>query len=237
MSLGRQRRGVTLVEILIAAVILAICAVAVLSIYSTSTQGIQRTDERRELRSYMGEIFAHVNRCSLHQLFDLFGEAPAAERKTLGRIALTDENGGMVNPQDDNANPLGFTEDFTKDLARAGLAAKVDFRFYSPEELKLDEKGNPSTDVGLMFMQAGWVTVTLIDAENDKPLSTWKQPIMCPAIVGRPGLKLSSCPAIAPRVKCQYWPKLKALYNLPDMSEADKKQCEEYEAEDAANPG
>lgn len=60
-------------------------------------------------------------------------------------------------------------------------------------------------------MQAGFADVTLLKLVPNgsaKPVTVWRQPIMCPAVVGRPGLKLSSCPAISPKVKEKYGPLL-----------------------------
>lgn len=202
------RRGLSLTEVLVAAVILAAVGIPVFSVFLQSKRSISRTDTRREVRFFIKEIMAHINRHSLHDLWDNFGPAPYSPAKMLGQIALRDAAGKLL--PDPEANPLGFTQDFLDDLRREGYDGQVKFEFYTREELRIRPDDSADPEIGLLHMQAGWAEVSLLDiTKEDRPrIAVWKQPIMCPAIVGRPGLKLSSCPAIQKAVKEQYGPLL-----------------------------
>lgn len=204
----RNRAGLTLIEILMATVILALSAAAAMNVFTTSSMGIRKTDERRELRYYLREIFAHVNRQALHKLWDHFGPSgPGLPPRPLGgSLALVDAQGKLVDPANPGNNPLGFDQGFLDDLRRDGLDAKVEFMFYPRNELLVGPNGEPNPHVGLRYMQTGYAGVILFDREDpqERQLIRWNQPVMCPAIVGRPGLQQSSCPALNPSIKCQY---------------------------------
>lgn len=204
----RTRRGLTLIEILMATVILAMSAAATMNVFTTSSMGIRKTDERRELRYYLREIFAHVNRQALHKLWDHFGPAGTGQpvRPLNGDLALVDAAGKLVNPSDANNNPLGFDQGFLDDMRRDGLDARVEFRFYPRNELMVGPNGEPQPHIGLRYMQTGYAGVVLYDSRDpaERELLRWNQPVMCPAIVGRPGLQQSSCPALNPAIKCTY---------------------------------
>ncbi len=237
----RRVRGTSLIEILIASVLLAVAGVAVMSIYRAGTKGIQVSDLRREERFYLQEILAHVNRNSLHQLWDHYGpQGFGPPRPLLGALALVDGNGKMADPENLQANPLGFTQDLLDEMRRDGIQARIDFDFYSRNELQVKEDGAPNQFIGLLHMQAGYVAISLFNRDPGEdpgapppdptqvaPVAVWRQPIMCPAIVGRPGLKLSSCPALSPRVKCKYGPELARKEGYTWTPE-DEKACEEY---------
>lgn len=231
-----KRRGFTLVEILIAAVIMAITGGAVLTIFSQSTNTLRRADARREFRFYLREILAHVNRQSLHKLFyhyapsEARAASPDLNSRLLGSLAVYDEKGVMENPVDEMSNPLGFTQAFVTQMVQEKLRAQIEFNFLAREDdLKVDETGKPDKQVGILHMQAGTVHIALYqtieydDGTQDEELvAEIDQPIMCPAIVGRPGLKLSSCPAINQRVKCAYLPILAQVegFAMPAKEEA-----------------
>jgi len=239
MSRKASRSGFSLIEVLIAAVILSVAGVAVLSIFSVSSKGIRTTDMRREERFFLSSILTHINRVGLHELWDHYGpEGVGPERRLMGALALVDADGGLVAPEDPVANPLGFTQDFLDDLRLAGLKARIDFDFYTREELNYSEDGTPHPEIGILHMQSGYATVYLFPVEDDADFGTpppdpeqggalaaWRQPIMCPAIVGRPGLKLSACPAIAPRIKCTYGPLL-AIKEGFEWGEKDQEDCD-----------
>lgn len=238
---SRGRRGFSLIEVLIAAIILAVVGVGVLSIFSTSTRGIQRTDVRRENRFYLNEILAHVNRQSLHKLFFHYAGSDAARAQLnstlLGNLCVYDGSGIMVNPEDEMSNPLGFTQAFITQLFNEKLRGKIIFEFLTREDLKIDEDGKASPEVGILHMQAGKARIELWQEYDDRPdelAAVVEQPIMCPAIVGRPGLKLSSCPAINQRVKCAYLPILSAQEGFT-VPEVDERKCRqpEYQGLDA----
>ncbi len=207
-----RRAGVTLVEVLIATIIMAIAGVAAMNIFTASSFGIRQTDERRELRYYIREIFAHVNRQPLHELWDHYGPQgfELAPRPLVGALALVDASGKLVDPAKPQFNPLGFTQGFLDDLRRDGLSAKIWFEFYYRDQ-ELRYKGKePDPQIGLRHMQAGVAAVSLYDVNDpeERSLLLWRQPVMCAAIVGRPGLQLSSCPAMQKDVKCRYGPVL-----------------------------
>jgi hypothetical protein len=138
----------------------------------------------------------------------------------------------MLNPVDEMSNPLGFTQAFISQLVKENLRAQVEYYFLRREaDLKIDEKGKPDKQIGILHMQAGTVHIELFETVEgpDGSLDEVKvaeidQPIMCPAIVGRPGLKLSSCPAINQRVKCAYLPILAQIEGFP-MPEREETVC------------
>lgn len=240
----RTRSGFSLIEILIAAVVLAIAGVGVLSIFSQSSKSLDKADAKREYRFYLREILAHVNRQSLHKLYFHYYKAdgtpnPALNSTLLGALAVVDGDGNMVDPETEMANPLGFTQGFMKQLHVEKLRGEIEFRFLK----RIDELGYepgrdiPSADKGILHMQAGLATVRLYQtftdpsdgSESDEVVAEIEQPIMCPAIVGRPGLKRSSCPAVAENVRCAYLPILAAEegFEIPTSIE---NQCADNDA-------
>lgn len=217
----KKRNAMTLTEILIATVIMLIAAFPVMAIFSTSHQSLERTDVRRTARHYTSEILARVKRQSLHDLWKNFGPWDAAgldaeAGRLRDRIAEMDPNGKLVAGAQDLVNPLGFTQDMLTEMRRDGYDARVRFEFYTREELgvspaQFSQKKKDKVDpvIGLHHMQAGWAEVQIIEAGKPKEvISQVREPIMCPAIVGRPGMKLSSCPAVNPNVRKKYGPLL-----------------------------
>lgn len=213
MTLPRsRRRGLTLIEVLIATIILAVAVVAVMQIFRGANLGIRKTDERRELRYYLSEIYTHVNRQPLHELWKYFGPPDFADRSLAGKLALVNADGELADPDDIDKNPLAFTQTFLDEMRRDGLGGRVFFEFYYRDEELRYEDGKPSPQVGLAHMQAGVASVQIYDVNDpeERTLLEFRQPIMCPMIVGRPGIQLSSCPALDDTVKCIYGPKLAA---------------------------
>ena len=215
-SMASRRRGVTLLEVLIAAVLLAMSGVAVMNIFMGANRGIRKTDERREIRHHLVKIFAHANRQAIHKLFDNFGLPTAgAARPNGGYLARYDETTGalQIRPgMKDVDNPLGITQAFLDELRRDGLSARLRFDFFPRRELM---EGGPNstvldTNIGLEYMQAGRLQVEIVSWENpeEAALMSWVQPVMCPMIVGRPGIALKSCPALDPAIQCSYAPAL-----------------------------
>lgn len=230
-----MRRGLSLLEILIAAVILVVVAIPLLGVFQSSRQSIARTDQRREIRHITSEILAHAARQPLHDLWDNYGPGEVVGFDTAGKmqhqLAETDSTGHITGD-----NPLGFTDDFLTEMRALGLEARLYFEFYTRAELGLDQlrkKEDEDTGTGrsrkdrvvfitkppfgILHMQAGHARVDLYDtallarnkADPEKALvSRWAQPIMCPAVVGRPGLRLASCPAVNPKTKEKYLPLL-----------------------------
>jgi hypothetical protein len=228
------RGAITLVEILVASVILVMVAIPMLGIFQTSRQSIMRTDRRREIRHITSEILAHAARQPLHELWDEFGPGEVVGWETAGRmkhrIADYDATGRIVG-----SNPLGFSQDFVAEMLALGLEARLHFEFYSRNELGLNPRAAPPAKklddgdddgpprpvnlppvFGILHMQAGYARVDILDRavlrstrrEDKALLARWAQPIMCPAVVGRPGLRLASCPAVNPKVKAKYVPLL-----------------------------
>lgn len=206
-----RRRGVTLLEVLIAAVLLAMSGVAVMNIFMGANRGIKKTDERREIRHHLVKVFAHANRQAIHKLFDNFGRSAAgASRPNGGYLARYDADGTLqIRPGfKEEDNPLGITQTFLDELRRDGLSARLTFDFFPRRELM--EGGNPNnttidTNIGIEYMQAGRLQVEIVswDHPEEAALLSWVQPVMCPMIVGRPGIALKSCPALDPSVqKC-----------------------------------
>jgi len=231
--LHQTRRAFSLVEVLLAAVILALVGIPVLSVFISSTHTVSRTDTRREIRYYIMEILAHVQRQALHELWRNFGPGDVVGYQNAGlmkdRLALVDPSTHKVLPYNgsgDNPNPLGFTDEFLQDMDRDGYDARLHFEFYTRKELGLppihfapgkDPPKDPPGPLGMLHMQAGYVSIKIIDLRTLKDVNgdeskavagEWGQPIMCPAIVGRPGLQLKSCPAVAPDVRRKFGPLL-----------------------------
>lgn len=219
----RTRNGFSLAEVLIGVTILAVMGVPMLGVFIQSKHSITRTDAKREARYYIGEIMAHLERQSLHKLWDYFGPGEVVGFDVAGqlkhKLCEHDDQGRITGK-----NPLGFTPYFLQEMMVDGFEARVFFEFYTRKELgvkpdrwSLLTKDEVSPIYGLHHMQAGWVQIYLLDKhklkknpsrEADCVITSWKQPIMCPAIVGRPGLKLSGCPAVNQVVKLVYEPKL-----------------------------
>jgi hypothetical protein len=210
----------SLTEILIAAVLLALAAIPMLTVFHTSSQSIGRTDQRREARHYIGSILEHMKRQSLHDLWKNFGPwdvagLDAAAGRLRDRIAELDQQGKLVNGNPDAVNPLGFTQDFLDEMRRDGYVARVRFEFYTRRELGVAPLGfnskvkvSVSRTIGLHHMLAGWAEVRLLVLGSNEQIARVVEPIMCPAIVGRPGMRLSSCPAVNEKVRREYGPLL-----------------------------
>lgn len=214
-TVGR-RRGLTLLEVLIAAVLLAMSGVAVMNIFMGANRGIRKTDERREIRHHLVKVFSHANRQAIHMLFKNFGlPAAGASRPNGGYLARYDENGVLqVRPGMQQVdNPLGISQTFLDELRRDGLSARLRFDFFPRRELMEDRNPNNTTidsNIGIEYMQAGRLTVEIVSWEHpeEAALMSWTQPVMCPMIVGRPGIALKSCPALDPSIQCEYGPGL-----------------------------
>jgi hypothetical protein len=125
-------------------------------------------------------------------------------------MALLNANGKLVDPTNLDNNPLAFTQSFINEMRTDGLGGRVFFEFYYRDEELRYQNGEPSPQVGLRHMQAGVASVQIYDLNDpeERTLLDFRQPVMCPMIVGRPGIQLSSCPALNQQVKCKYGPKL-----------------------------
>ena len=220
--MSRMNKGVTLTEILIATVIMTLVSIPVIGLFMTSKQSISRTDTRREKRYFLNEMLGRAQKHSLHVLWRYFGPYYAGGLDNecgwmRNDIALVDGSGRLL-PRPDNVglqpngakdpNPLGFTQDFMDDLKYANYEARVRFEFYKRSDLQCDppafQSGEKVAKVkpgpyGVHHLQAGIITlgVRSKDPNDDQTPEIWSVPIMCPAIVGRPGLKMEGCPALS----------------------------------------
>jgi prepilin-type N-terminal cleavage/methylation domain-containing protein len=227
-----RRRAFSLTEIMIAATILAIVGVPTIGVLIGSKDAISRTDAARDNRYFVREILAHAERMSLHTLWDEFGPGevvPEAGRMK-HEVALYDPATGKLLGPPGTANPLGFAESFLRDMARAGVKARLYFEFYTRRDLEVQplvpdprQQDIASARYGLLHMQAGYATVRMLDLatlartrdEESSIATEWQQPIMCPAVVGRPGLALASCPAVNRTVRRKYLPLLLRREAIP----------------------
>jgi hypothetical protein len=216
--------GVSLVEVLIGAAILSVVSVPLINMFISSKTGIVQTDRHRDARFFISEILAHVERHSLHDLWLWYGpnEVIAEAGRMKHELAKLDKKGFVKDSE--NGNPLGFTQEFLYDMTRNDFEARLYFEFYTRKELEIEPAVyNPKVKdraekYGILHMQAGYVKVELYDlrelAKHPKDeklaiIDSWAQPIMCPAVVGRPGLKLSSCPAVNEDTRKKFEPLLR----------------------------
>jgi hypothetical protein len=233
-------KGLTLVEVLTASLILSLIAIPVLTIFLQSKNNIVRTDSRRKYFHYAREIVSRAERASLHVLWNYYGpkgyNVPGGlkdpDRPAFGTIAAFGASGRFRdrlaeydpvtkkltpgNPalHGSDVNPLGFSEDFLDEMAMEGFEGQLSFEFFPRKALGIADTppgviGKPHADIGILHMQAGYANVRLVDIKNRQVLYEEMNTIMCPAVVGRPGLKLSSCPAISKGVNLIYAPILK----------------------------
>lgn len=207
----RSNKGFSLSEILIATVLLVLAAIPVMAIFSGSKQTLARADERREKRYFLNELVARAQRHSLQTLWDAFGphfSGGANCGYMRDRVVEVDGNnqilagGGAKSP-----NPLGLTQAFVDDMKFQGYEARMRFEFYprdllgvkaagaNPDQFKPNGKDVPGP-YGLLHMQAGFLLLSIREIANKEDVTTWRVPMMCPAIVGRPGLKMEGCPAL-----------------------------------------
>lgn len=240
-KITRDCRGVTLVEVLVATIILTVAGIPVLMLFTQSRQSIDRVDRRREVRYFAGEILAHASRQPLHELWEQFGPGDVVGWEIAGRmrhqIADFDPRSGKILER----NPLGFTRGFLRELIDAGLEARLHFEFYSREELGIvplvptpGQIDRPSPEKGILHMQAGYACVELFETKlgRREKVGQWVEPIMCPAIVGRPGLKLSSCPAIRADVRAKFLPLLGQREGWAALAPEPPKKEEEDDDDD-----
>jgi hypothetical protein len=222
----RKAFGMSLVEILVGVAILTAVGIPMLNMFTQSRDSLARSDRRRECRYYVREIFSLLDRQSLHDLWQFFGPGEVVGYGVAGKLKhrLLGATGNLQN-MDPEQNPLGCTPEFIQEMNQDHLDARIFFEFYTRKELEVSPAlyspqipDQPSPKYGILHMQAGWAEVYLLDRlkleknggnEEAAVLAHWKQPMMCPAIVGRPGLKFSSCPAVNEAVRRKYEPLLR----------------------------
>ncbi|MBI4872763.1 MAG: hypothetical protein HY814_14495 [Candidatus Riflebacteria bacterium] len=201
---GRPARtATTLLEVLISAVILTLIVVPISLLLSQSTRAVQNTDLNREVRGLMDEVMQRVESTDLTKLWDSFGIDPKSPTRFDGK--LVNLPGGSVTPEalaDDAANPLHINQEIVERLGELGLSTDLKFRFMTRTELGVDPSNRLKSSSGIMHLQAGVVTLTFAGKVGKKTIDEeLAKPIYCPMILGRPGLLLSQCPAVDPKLR------------------------------------
>jgi len=186
-----SRRGFTLVEVSISALVIAVLSVTMLALMTTTGKQIQRTDARREARYFLQELVERVEAADFLTLYQNFGVEPApfGTMKTglyQPRRQLDDE----VIPE---YNPLALTDRMKETLDRLGWETALTFRFLTKEELGIYGYAGATSSTGILHLQAGWIELR-VDPEEG-PARTVRKVLFCPLILGRPGLIMSQCPA------------------------------------------
>ena len=222
-----NRDGFSLSEVMIAMVLLVLAAIPVMAVFQGSKQSITRADERREKRYFLNELVARAQRHSLQTLWDAFGPYFAGGANCgymRDRVVEIDGGGNIVagaGTASKMPNPLGLTQDFVDDMKYAGYEARMRFEFYPRDLLGVKSAGpNPTVfnpngkDIpgpyGLLHMQAGFLLLAIRSIADHEDNTTWRVPMMCPAIVGRPGLKMEGCPALDTDKRKDYGPRILA---------------------------
>ena len=215
-----EKRGLTLTEVLIATVIMVLVSIPVIGLFMSSKQSITRTDTRREKRHFLGEILGRAQKHSLHVLWRYFGPGFVGGLENecgwiRDGIAITDTNGKLLprpnivklQKSQMDPNPLGFTQDFMDDMRVAKYEARIRFEFYRRDRLGVTPPAYTPGEkvrqlavgpIGVHHLQAGVIAIGVrsTDPKEDQTPEVWVVPMMCPAIVGRPGLKMEGCPAL-----------------------------------------
>lgn len=195
----RDRSAASLVEMMIASVILLIVVVPVGLMMSGSSNVVQRVDLQREVRTIIDHLIERAEAQDFGVLYDNFGVRPDAA----GRIGQ-----GLTRG---NANPLEVEGGILKRMEAAQLQCSLTFRFFSKSEVRVQPGNNLRTESGLLWLQGGVLTLKVWGGATSGRLlaryevdETIERTVYCPLILGRPGLLLNQCPAVDPVKKAKY---------------------------------
>lgn len=194
-----MRNATSLVEMMIASVILMIVVVPVGLMMSGSSNVVQRVDLQREVRTIIEHVIERAEAQDFGVLYDNFGVRPDAA----GRIASGFTKG--------NANPLEVESEILKRLEELQLQSSLSFRFFSKGDVQVQAGNNLRTQSGLLWLQGGVLTLKVWGGATSNRLiaryevdETIERTVYCPLILGRPGLMLNQCPAVDPVKKAKY---------------------------------
>ncbi len=185
------RRAFTLVEVSVAALVLALFAVPLFGLLRTSSRSIAATDRRREVRFLVQEVWDRVEAADFLTLYNAFGEEPRAP----GRLET-----GLWQPGKfvdgewiPGSNPLLLTERLKATLEATGWTIRLRFRFLTREELGVEGENGFASESGVQHLQAGRATLEIDGAASGHHRTM--RTLYCPLVLGRPGLTMSQCPA------------------------------------------
>ncbi|MBI2943575.1 MAG: hypothetical protein HYY25_05195 [Candidatus Wallbacteria bacterium] len=196
MNPKSARLGQTLFDVLIGAVVLAMVAVPLGLLLTSSSRSIRSTDLGRETRQLLEAVMRRVESTDLTLLWDSYGVEPESPGRLIGKLAEYTPGGQA------GRNPLLLDQEVLQRLAELGLECTLEFRFMSRKELGVDAVNHLKSDSGLLHLQAGVARLVATGKLGSRPFTEEiKKPIYCPMILGRPGLMLSQCPAVNPALR------------------------------------
>ena len=183
--------GFTLLEVLIAAVLLTLIAIPIFSLLWTSKHGIDRTDRNREIRFLTDMVMNCAENADFVELWKNFGGDFDGLGCPVGPSQIRSGLGENRN------NPLRIDVWVFERLKANKWPPKLQFRLLTKKELKHDPK-NPMTGSGVLHLQAG---VIVLQIKGDFVNEEIRKVVYCPMILGRPGLDLNQCPAVNPAIR------------------------------------
>lgn len=188
------RRGFSLIEVLIAGVVLAIVCVPVGVLLSQSTRGVQSTDRAREARYLLARVLEKVEAADFVTLWDNFG-AGLQPPSGLPRVP---ESGTALRDTVFAAgkDPLYLGSELQEALAQGGWTATLAFRFLTKPEVEQTDRVKSAS--GILHLQAGVVRLKIAGNGLEQKI---QEILYCPMILGRPGLMLKQCPAVNPQLR------------------------------------
>lgn len=188
----KQRKGFSILELVISAAILGLLSVPIWNLLNASSRGIRKVDQVKIARFTMREILSRVESADFVTLYRYFGRNGNANSPT--RIAGLGEPGD--NPE---KNPLMLSAQLFDTMKQKGWSARVDFRFMTKDEIReIPSPGGSdvfaSSESGILHLQGGFLELEMSGPEIGSQIV--RRPLYCPLILGRPGLMLSQCPAL-----------------------------------------
>lgn len=195
MRSREARSGLTLVELLIASVILVIIAGPMGVLLWQSNQGVRSADRAREARSVIEQLLLHVESTDFVTLYKNFGWGLQPE---VGQVPESPDamRTSLVTAGHD---PLCLGESLVGDLERGRWKATLQFRFLTKTEVEQIDRVKSRS--GILHLQAGVICLTLTGENPRDPQEEIRQILYCPMILGRPGLLLKQCPAVNPALR------------------------------------